>query len=165
MNKSIKQLIIIFIVAALIVPMFISCDDGGSVDLKAEFLGKLNTKIEAINNTNIDSAILSGQNITITFENTATINGVKDAASTFVTSIASIVTSGTLTFTELAEGKKTYSLSNLEMEDLKNNLKEYILKQTPRTNVTLSYTASVVYQSETINLTGTLALKNIPIGE
>ena len=101
MNKSIKMLIIIFIVVALIVPMFISCDDGGSVDLKAEFLGKLNTKIEAINNANIDSAILSGQNITITFESGATIDGVKNAASSFATSIASIVDSGTLTFPQL----------------------------------------------------------------
>ena len=162
MNKSIKMLIIIFIVVALIVPMFISCDDGGSVDLKAEFLGKLNTKIEAINNANIDSAILSGQNITITFESGATIDGVKNAASSFATSIASIVDSGTLTFPQLESGNQQYSFPIASMDALKDNLRNYIVTKTTGPNVTLSYSASVVYQSETINLTGTLALKSIP---
>lgn len=151
MGKVSKKILFVFLIGALLIPMFVGCESETPVDYKAEFLSALKGKVD-YNQDNIIITV-TGQDISVTLNAGASVDNVRTKADDLVVKLKELTSSGT----EITINSKTYSLYDA---DLLDKLKTDMRVLFTGASTTKAYTATIKYQGQTLSLAGNITVTN-----
>lgn len=164
MGKVSKKVLFVLLIGALLIPMFVGCDDGGGepVDLvavaKSAFLTALDGKIGDID-TDVATVTVDGQDFEVTFTPGKSSNDIKIAAHSFFDAIILLAPSAKLKINNVATEYGSGDKGALKVALIDFLYTGNSAKIDP---ATLPYEASVTYNSQTFQLKGTVTFKAIP---
>ena len=155
MRKVSKKILFVLLIGALIIPMFVGCDDEPAVDLVAEakksFLSYVATTVNA---KNVATVAISGTDITVTFKDGATAASITTAADELFVTLKGKAQAGS----KIKLNSKEYDVGTVTVAELKADLLDLKSGNT----AIAPYEVKVTHSSQSFTVKGNITFKDIP---